>query len=112
MNTFQHFADVPTPEPGQAWIDLSDSQRMSVVVKKLEDGPAEFSSQIEVASAKSDGQIIIRLRETLPPNRRGPFLLDFEAYLKEAVDDALVVWLEALGDRNSLRNLRGIEVKA
>jgi hypothetical protein len=112
MNTFQHFAEILTPEPGNAWVGLSDSQRMAMVAKKLEDGPIEFSSQIEIASAKADGQIIIRLKESLPPNQRGPFLLDFEAYLKGAIDNALVVWLEALGDRNSLRNLRGIEVKA
>ena len=44
--------------------------------------------------------------------KRGPLLLDFEVFLKEAIDPGLVVWLEPLGDRNSLRNLRGIEVKA
>jgi hypothetical protein len=32
--------------------------------------------------------------------------------LKAHIDDALTVWLEPLGDRNSLRNLRGIEVKS
>jgi hypothetical protein len=35
-----------------------------------------------------------------------------EDYLKESIDAGLVVWLEPFGDRNSLRNLRGIEVKS
>ena len=37
--------------------------------------------------------------------------MDFEVHLLAYVDGALNVWLEPLGDRNSLRNLRGIEVK-
>jgi len=50
------------------------------------------------------------MKQSLPASERGPFLLDLEDYLRE-IDQALVVWLQPLGDRNSLRNLRGIEVK-
>ena len=59
-----------------------------------------------------DGQVIVRLQESLPASQRGGLLLDLEDFLKGAVDPGLAVWLEGLGDRNSLRNLRGIEVKA
>ena len=41
-----------------------------------------------------------------------PLPADLEAFLKESIDPGLVVWLEPLGDRSSLRNLRGIEVKS
>jgi hypothetical protein len=37
--------------------------------------------------------------------------LDLEELFKKSVDQGITVWGEALGDKNSLRNLRGIEVK-
>ena len=59
-----------------------------------------------------DGQVIVNLLESLSADKRGPLLLDLEELLKGSVDPGLVVWLESLGDRSSLRNLRGIEVKS
>lgn len=55
--------------------------------------------------------MIVGLRVPVPADKRGTLLLDLEASLKESIDPGLVVWLEPLGDRSSLRNLRGIEVK-
>lgn len=67
---------------------------------------------LEIVEAKLDGQVIVNLLEPVPANKRGTLLLDLEAYLKESIDPGLVIWLDSLGDRNSLRNLRGIEVKS
>lgn len=64
-----------------------------------------------IVAAKLDGQVIARLLKPVPADKRGTLLLDIEAFLKESIDPGLVVWLESLGDRSSLRNLRGIEVK-
>jgi hypothetical protein len=61
---------------------------------------------------KQDGQIIVKLLETVSADKRGTLLLNLEDYLKESIDAGLVLWLEPFGDRNSLRNLRGIEVKS
>ena len=103
---------VNTPSPGLSWRQLSDADRLTLIVDTLRNGTAASSGVINVVAAKQDGQIIVTLRESMPANKRGPLLLDFEASLKEVIDPGLVVWLEPLGDRNSLRNLRGIEVKA
>lgn len=111
MNCVKHYADVPTPAPGAAWIALNERQRVDRVKNKLEAGPTHFLAQIEIITAKADGQVIVQMKQSLPANQRGPFLLDLEDYLRE-IDQALVVWLEPLGDKNSLRNLRGIEVKS
>jgi len=112
MNPNKHIAEAETPLPGPTWGALDDRQRLDEVLRRLHACPGQLSAQIEIASVKPDGQIIVRLKQPLSASQRGPVLLDFEAYLKETLDDALVVWLEALGDKNSLRNLRGIEVKA
>lgn len=58
----------------------------------------------------SGRDVTVAFTEPVPASRRGTLLLDYEAALVKTVPGA-VVWHEALGDRNSLRNLRGIEVK-
>jgi len=112
MNSIKHFADVETPLPSPAWSSMDKSQRMDQVLIKLEASPAQFLDNVKVVAAKSDGQIIVQMKQEQPASKRGPMLLDLEDYLKATIDEALCVWLEPLGDRNSLRNLRGIEVKA
>lgn len=110
MAAFTHFADVPTPKPRQEWAELPEAEKIKRIqeclnIKKL------FNS-IQIAAAKNDGQVIVMLREPLSADKRGGVLLDLEELLKMALDEGITVWLEALGDKSSLRNLRGIEVKA
>jgi hypothetical protein len=112
MDYMKHYADVETPVPSATWTTLDERQRVDQIVGQLAAGPAQFLSQIKVITALADGQVIVLMKQSIPANQRGPFLLDLEAYLKETIDPALTVWLEPVGDRNSLRNLRGIEVKA
>ena len=98
--------------PSRAWQQLSDAGRFSRVSDALHAAPAKLNNIVVVAAANQDGEIIVKLQESLSASKRGTLLLDLEAYLKDSVDPGLTVWLEPLGDRNSLRNLRGIEVKA
>jgi hypothetical protein len=111
MNCIKHFADIETPVPGSAWTAMDERERVEQVLKRLGESPAQFLNLIQVVNAKADGQVVLHMKQSLSASQRGPFLLDLEDCLRE-IDQALVVWLEPLGDRNSLRNLRGIEVKA
>jgi hypothetical protein len=106
------YASVDTPIPASEWAKSSDIERLSRLEQVLTTQKPLFQEILKIASTKPDGQVIVCLKEQLPPNQRGTVLLDLEEFLKEAVDPGLVVWLDALGDKNSLRNLRGIEVKA
>lgn len=100
-----------TPTPGEGWLKMTDDARLALVQDRVRGGfPAE--KDVIVFTAKPDGQIIVGLAVPMPPGKRGPLLLDLEAFLKQSIDPGLVVWLEPLGDKNSLRNLRGIEVKS
>lgn len=112
MNCIKHFADVDTPTPGPVWLAFTDKQRMDALSNALAHSSDRFKNQIRLVATKADGQVILQLNEDIAANLRGPLLLDFEAYLKDTIDPALTVWLEPLGDRSSLRNLRGIEVKS
>ncbi len=105
-------AQTNTPSPNPAWWQLSDAERRARVMHAMHTGPVALGGNLVIAAAKQDGQIIVSLLESISASKRGTLLLDLEVFLKEAIDPGLVVWLEPLGDRNSLRNLRGIEVKA
>lgn len=56
--------------------------------------------------------VILAFTEPVSAAERGTLLLDAEDTLLDWGYTGAVVWHEPLGDRNSLRNLRGIEVKA
>jgi hypothetical protein len=108
------YADFNTASPSEKWTKLSEAERASLITEALSQVNAnkKWIESVFVLSGKQDGQVIISLVQPLPANKRGSFLLDIEAYLKKEVDPALTIWLEPIGDRNSLRNLRGIEVKS
>ena len=106
-------ANTNTPAPEHAWIQLSDAQRFDIVANAIDAKMmAPLSTIIVLVEARSDGQVIVKLLEAVPANKRGTLLFDLEEFLKESIDPGLVVWLESFGDRSSLRNLRGIEVKS
>lgn len=106
------YANTNTLTPGQAWCQLSDDERLVLVNNTVTAKRASLKKTLVAVEAKLDGQVIIKLIEPVPAGTRGTLLLDLEAFLKESIDPGLVVWLEPFGDRSSLRNLRGIEVKS
>lgn len=106
------FAKIKTPTPGSEWVNQADDERLVMVQKVVDESALSFREIIEAVSTKDDGQVIIRLRESISAAERGGALLDLEETLKNEIDEGITVWLEALGDKNSLRKLRGIEVKA
>ncbi|MHB1939084.1 MAG: hypothetical protein ACYCOR_21320 [Acidobacteriaceae bacterium] len=106
------YAEASTPSPGIAWRQLSDADRRARVTTVLRDGCARLGDTILVVAANADGEIIVNLTEPLSAGERGQVLLDIEDFLKATIDPGLTVWLEPLGDRNSLRNLRGSPVKS
>lgn len=111
-NEILKYANSNTPYPGLEWQQLSDIERSTRVINALRAGTTAFNDVVAIIAAKKDGQIIANLVEPISASKRGTLLLDLESFLKEVIDPGLVVWLESLGDRNSLRNLRGIEVKS
>lgn len=106
------YAHENTPCPNDAWRQLSDVERVALVVDNLRKSTKMWSDIVSISEAKEDGQIIVNIVKSLPASQRGSCLMDIEAYLKDMIDPAMTIWLEPLGDRNSLRNLRGIEVKS
>ena len=105
------YASVETPGPTDAWANLSNESRIAAVESIIQATP-NSKDIVEVISTKADGQVMVRFISPQSSERRGTLLLDLEQQLKQSVDIGVTVWLEPLGDKNSLRNLRGIKVKA
>ena len=99
---------VDTFLPTTAWIKLEESQRIKIIQDFLVSQELEF--QMQVTSAPDNGQVVLTTTDTLPPGRRGLFLLRLENTIKEHIDIGITLWLEPVGDKSKLRQLRGVTI--
>ena len=102
------FASNDTPLPGIEWVNMSRDKRVQLVKNSIH----SFSSKtdISVVDALENGQVSIVINNLIDANERGTFLLNLEEFLKSKIDNGISIWHKAIGDKSSLRNLRGIEV--
>lgn len=101
--------DDTTYEVSQLWKNLNKKQRIEKIQSVI--NSIEKYKIINIQEVYNNGQIIFRIEESIPANERGLFLLEFEEELKKEIDQGLTVWLEPVGDKSKLRQLRGVEVK-
>jgi len=106
---FKNYASENTPVTGNHWISLSDTQRLNAINKIINNN--DSFNNIIISSAHENGQVFVTLSEDVSVAQRGSLLLDFEEHIKIKIDEGLNVWCEPLGDKNSLRKLRGIQIK-
>lgn len=111
MTNNLQYALSPTPKVSSEWVRKSESDRRKNIEDVMVLSDRQLLVDFKVLSCKEDGQVIVAINAVLGPAERGSKLLDLEEMLKRDVDDGITVWAESLGDKNSLRNLRGIEVK-
>lgn len=105
------YAEVDSPKPSANWLDMSEAQRIEKINQAINQKIISLSKELLVVAAKNNGEVVVRILNPLTASVRGALLLDFEEFIKNEIDRGLTAWGEALGDKNSLRNLRGIEVK-
>ena len=107
INKKTAFADTPTPQ--NSWKELNENERIEIVKKNLfkDNNYKDF----RVINAFEDGQVILKIENSIPADIRGSLLLDCEETLKKKIDRGITIWLEPVGDKSKLRNLRGVEIK-
>ena len=105
------YAEVDSPSPSVEWLGLSGAQRIERINQFINMANPDLNGQLLIVAAKKNGEVVVRMLNPLTASVRGSLLLDFEEFIKKNIDQGLTAWGEALGDKNSLRNLRGIEVK-
>jgi|TARA_B110000483_G_scaffold236210_1_gene308942 hypothetical protein len=104
---FKNFATIKTALTSKKWKSLTKKDRIELIMRELKNKNLE---NFEVFDAPDDGRIVFKVLESIPSNKRGLMLLDIEEQLKTNIDKGLTVWLEPIGDKSKLRNLRGITV--
>jgi hypothetical protein len=89
------------------WTELLFNEKVSLINIELKKN--EKTKEFEIFKINEDGQIILKIRNPIKSNLRGIILLDLEEQLKKNIDQGLTVWLEPIGDKSKLRNLRGVK---
>ncbi|MDC0498840.1 hypothetical protein OAO21_06700 [Alphaproteobacteria bacterium] len=98
-----------SPVPSKEWLSYSEKDRINLVLSILKS--YESFNFFEVMSADSNAFVTLKTEKNISASQRGVLLLELELKLKKEVDEAITVWLEPVGDKSKLRNLRGIEIK-
>ena len=74
--------------------------------------PKSYKNFIEIKKTEIDEEglfnVYVNFLEKVSPSKRGTILLDLEDELCK-VNNKIRIWHIPLGDKNSLRNLRGIK---
>jgi len=102
------FASTPTPHVIAEWIECDNQSRLNKIDKVLVG--TKFFEVVSPTRTFDDGQIYFSFKKPIPSSLRGILLLDLEILLKDKIDPGIIIWCEPIGDKNSLRNLRGIEI--
>ena len=97
-----------TPGTSQDWVNMDKNNRIQLLKESINFFAPEVD--ISVIDANENGQVSIIINSSIKVNDRGAFLLNLEENLKNTIDVGINIWHEAIGDKSSLRNLRGIEV--
>ena len=106
---FFNYSLEETPEVSKEW-----QSKDPIARKELIEGFLKEQTRFEgvvVVDCKSNGHVDIRMIQNISVSKRGFFLLELEEELKRNIDQGLTIWCEPIGDKNSLRNLRGIQMK-
>jgi len=103
-------ANADTPVTQTTWKLMPDIERINLLNEQI--GKKQDYMSISINKTTESGQVLITLDGKFTASKRGIYLLDFERYLKDNVDQGISVWCETIGDKNSLRNLRGIQIKS
>lgn len=106
----KHFATLESPVVNEEWSYLSEDKRINLVNDQLKKN--DVYRNFIVTQALKDGKITLRIEESIPASKRGVMLLELEQALKNSIDKGLTVWLEPVGDKSKLRQLRGIKIKS
>lgn len=102
------FASTPTDAVTTSWVSKSKEQRINELSVAMLG--TRFEEFITLTRALDNGQVYVSLNRPVNSSERGQLLLDLESHFKSSVEVGINLWCEPLGDKNSLRNLRGIQV--
>ena len=103
-----NYSNSKTPTPNKNWIIKTEIVRLKEINSKLKE--EKVYGIFLAINAQDNGHVILRVNEAIPANERGLLLLKLEQKLKVSIDEGITIWCEPVGDRSTLRNLRGVKI--
>jgi hypothetical protein len=103
------FANQDSPKVTSEWKKHTNETRVKLILSEL--AKEKLYEKFSVLKADSGGQVVLKIEQTIAANERGILLLNLEKKLKKNIDPGITLWLEPIGDKSKLRNLRGISFK-
>ena len=101
-------AFLPSPKTSEKWKKKTNQDRIETINDHLNKYNLNY---IDVVNTEKDGQVILKIEKEISAGERGLMLLELEEKLKKELDEGITIWLEPVGDKSKLRNLRGINIK-
>ena len=105
----REFSEADTPLASNEWKSKSSEERIQLIKKKINEN--ENYKNFQVIEADENAYITLKIESVIPASVRGILLLELEESLKKSIEKAITIWLEPVGDKSKLRNLRGIKFK-
>lgn len=105
----KEFANKKSPVVRAEWKNKTNKERINLVQQEIIKN--ENYKNFLTIKADINGQVVLKIEELIPASKRGLLLLELEETLKHNIDIGITVWLEPIGDKSKLRNLRGISFK-
>lgn len=106
------FANDDSPMPGSKWLNSTEHDRLSQVKNSLDSLYPDWENEFSLVSARDNGFVTLEFKVSIPIEIRGIHLLDIEKHLKNSIDQGITLWIAPVGDKSSLRKLRGIEINS
>lgn len=103
-------ASKDSPKTSDVWKKMSKDERI-LALKKIIHSVSENFKDFEIVNASDNGYVFIKTEKKFKTSERGVMLIDLEKKIK-SIDEGLTLWLEPVGDKSKLRNLRGITFKS
>ncbi len=106
----KNFSFEEAPKTSNYWVELKEEERKKLIADLIKDIP--LYNTFEITKAEKNGNVILKIEKLIKASERGILLLDLEQLLKNKIDQGITIWLEPVGDKSKLRNLRGIKIKS
>ena len=98
-----------TPKTSDEWKNMIEKDRIILINSILKS--TKIYESFEVLKAQENGHVILKTEKAIQASERGILLLEMEEKLKKEIDIGITIWLDPVGDKSKLRNLRGIKIK-
>lgn len=105
----KEYSNAETPQPSDEWKKKSLKDKINIISKKLSEN--DNYKNFAVIDADENAYVTLKIENNIPASIRGILLLELEEILKNSIEKSITIWLEPVGDKSKLRNLRGIKFK-